>query len=86
MNQFDIMIIGQLSKDINTDFGGRTESVIGGAVLASGFAADASGAKVAVLAKGNRAEADPVKAFEPRHRIPGGQHYLHLHIQYIPDR
>jgi hypothetical protein len=33
MNKFDIMIIGQLSKDINTDFGGRTESVIGGAVL-----------------------------------------------------
>jgi len=66
MSMFDIMIIGQLSKDINTDFGGRTESVIGGAVLASGFAADASGAKVAVLAKGSRAEADPVKAFEPR--------------------
>jgi len=66
MNSFDIMIIGQLSKDINTDFGGRTESVIGGAVLASGFAADASGAKVAVLAKGNRAEADPVTAFARR--------------------
>lgn len=66
MSKFDIMIIGQLSRDINTDFGGRTESVIGGAVLASGFAADASGAKVAVLAKGNRAEADPVKAFERR--------------------
>ena len=66
MSKFDIMIIGQLSKDINTDFGGRTESVIGGAVLASGFAADASGAKVAVLAKGNRSEADPVKEFERR--------------------
>lgn len=63
MNPFDIMIIGQLSRDINVDYGGRTESVIGGAVLASGFAADASGARVAVLAKGNRAEADPVKAF-----------------------
>ena len=66
MNPFDIVIIGQLSKDINTDFGGRTESAIGGAVLASGFAAGASGAKVAVSGKGNRAEADPVKAFDSR--------------------
>ena len=44
MNAYDIMIVGQLSLDINTDFGGRTERVIGGAVLCSGFAADASGA------------------------------------------
>lgn len=66
MNAFDILIIGQLSLDVNTDFGGRTERVIGGAVLCSGFAADASGAKAAVLAKGNRAVADPVKEFKRR--------------------
>lgn len=69
MEKFDIMIVGQLSKDINTDFGGRTESVIGGAVLCSGFAACASGTKVAVLAKGNTQEADPVKAFAARPSI-----------------
>ncbi len=69
MKEYDIMIVGQLSKDINTDFGGRTESVIGGAVLCSGFAACASGAKVAVLAKGNEGEADPVKAFSARPEI-----------------
>lgn len=66
MEPFDIMIIGQLSLDINTDFGGRQESVIGGAVLCSGFAADASGARVAVLAKGSAGIADPVKAFEKK--------------------
>ena len=66
MKNVDIMIVGQLSLDINTDFGGREERVIGGAVLCSGFAADASGAKVAVLAKGNRAVADPVAAFASR--------------------
>ena len=66
MKNVDIMIVGQLSLDINTDFGGREERVIGGAVLCSGFAADASGAKVAVLAKGNRSVADPVAAFERR--------------------
>ena len=63
MKNVDIMIVGQLSLDINTDFGGREERVIGGAVLCSGFAAGATGAKVAVLAKGNRSIADPVKAF-----------------------
>lgn len=66
MEPFDIMIIGQLSLDINTDFDGRQESVIGGAVLCSGFAADASGARVAVLAKGSAGIADPVKAFEKK--------------------
>ena len=66
MNNVDIMIVGQLSLDINTDYGGREERVIGGAVLCSGFAADASGAKTAVLAKGNRSVADPVKAFASR--------------------
>lgn len=69
MDRFDIMIIGQLSLDINTDFDGRQESVVGGAVLASGFAAEASGARVAVLAKGNRAVADPVRAFAARPAI-----------------
>ena len=69
MNSLDIMIIGQLSLDINTDFGGRREEVIGGAVLASGFAAAASGARVGVLAKGNAQIADPVKAFEARPQI-----------------
>ena len=66
MKNVDIMIVGQLSLDINTDFGGREERMIGGAVLYSGFAADAAGAKVAVLAKGNRAVAAPEKAFASR--------------------
>ena len=69
MKNVDIMIVGQLSLDINTDFGGREERVIGGAVLCSGFAADATGVKVAVLAKGNRDIADPVKAFATRPNI-----------------
>ncbi|MDD3410646.1 MAG: PfkB family carbohydrate kinase [Eubacteriales bacterium] len=69
MNDFDILIMGQLSLDINTDYGGRTERVIGGAVLASGMAADATGAKVAVLPKGNREVADPVAAFARRPSI-----------------
>ena len=66
MKNVDIMIVGQLSLDINTDFGGRVERAIGGAVVYSGFAANAAGAKVAALAKGNQAIADPVKVFASR--------------------
>jgi len=66
MENVDIMIIGQLSLDINTDFDGRVEHSLGGAARYSGFAADASGAKTAVLVKGNRAFADPVEAFSSR--------------------
>lgn len=69
MKHFDIMILGQLSLDINQDYGGHVEKVVGGAVLCSGFAAAASGARVAVLAKGNPAEADPAAAFAARPEI-----------------
>ena len=43
MKNVDIMIVGQISLDINTDFGGREERTTGGAVVYSGFAADAQG-------------------------------------------
>lgn len=69
MKNVDILIVGQLSLDINTDYDGREERVVGGAVLCSGFAANASGAKVAVLAKGDRAVADPAAAFACRPEI-----------------
>lgn len=69
MKHVDIMIVGQLSLDINTDYDGREERMVGGAVIHSGFSAAASGAKVAALAKGNPDVADPVKAFAPRPEI-----------------
>ncbi len=87
MEKFDIMVVGQLSLDINTDFGGATERVIGGAVLASGFAAAASGARVAVLAKGDASVADPVKAFAPRPDITvfpvESAHYTSISNTYL---
>lgn len=63
MNKFDIMIVGQICKDVNTDYDGNVVRAFGGAVLYSGFAAAASGAKVALLTKGNRAEIDPEAIF-----------------------
>jgi hypothetical protein len=43
MRKFDSAIIGQPSLDINTDHTGHTIREIGGAVVYSGYAADALG-------------------------------------------
>jgi hypothetical protein len=53
--QFDTLIIGQPSLDINTDHTGHTIRDIGGAVVYSGFAAAALGHSVCVLPKANSA-------------------------------
>lgn len=66
MNKFDIMIVGQICKDVNTDYDGNVVRAYGGAVLYSGFAAAISGAKIALLTKGNRAEIDSEKIFSDR--------------------
>ena len=64
MDKFDLMIVGQICQDVNTDYDGTVVRAFGGAVLYSGYAAAASGAKTALLVKGNRAEIDPVSAFQ----------------------
>jgi sugar/nucleoside kinase (ribokinase family) len=51
--QFDSLIIGQPSLDINTDHEGRTVREIGGAVVYSGYAASALGHRTCVLPKAN---------------------------------
>jgi sugar/nucleoside kinase (ribokinase family) len=60
---YDLLIIGQISKDINIDHYGTSVNENGGAVLYAGFAAGNMGHKVAVLAKGNSADLDSVAAF-----------------------
>jgi sugar/nucleoside kinase (ribokinase family) len=56
--QFDSLIIGQPSLDINTDHEGRTVRETGGAVVYSGYAASALGHAVCVLPKANSAGID----------------------------
>jgi sugar/nucleoside kinase (ribokinase family) len=53
--QFDSLVIGQPSLDINTDYTGHTIRETGGAVVYSGFAAAALGHPVCVLPKANSA-------------------------------
>lgn len=64
MENYDVLIVGQPSLDINTDYDGSVMKMLGGAVIYSGYAAAASGAKVAVLPKLNSSVTDPVAAFE----------------------
>lgn len=55
---FDMLIIGQPSLDINTDYGGETVRVTGGAVVYAGHAASAMGNRTAILPKANGNEVD----------------------------
>ena len=60
---YDIMIIGQITRDHNIDWDGREEFRAGGAVTFSGHAAAALGHRVAVVPKGNPALVDPFEVF-----------------------
>lgn len=56
--QYDVLIIGPVSLDHNIDYQGNERKEVGGAVVASGFAAAKSGNRTAVFTKLNPADAD----------------------------
>ena len=56
--QYDVLIIGPVSLDHNIDYQGNERRELGGAVVASGFAAAKSGNKTALFTKLNPADAD----------------------------
>ena len=58
MKEYDIMVVGPVSLDHNIDYLGNERKEVGGAVVASGFAAAGSGAKTAIFCKSNAADAD----------------------------
>lgn len=64
MKSYDILIIGPVSLDHNIDYLGNERKELGGAVVASGFAAARSGSKTALFTKLNPADADVEKRFE----------------------
>lgn len=57
--QYDILIVGPVSLDHNIDCDGTERFELGGAIVASGFAAANSGAKTALFTKYRPGEADP---------------------------
>lgn len=56
--QYDVLVIGPVSLDHNIDYQGNERRELGGAVVASGFAAAKSGNKTALFTKLNPADAD----------------------------
>jgi sugar/nucleoside kinase (ribokinase family) len=62
-HQFDSLIIGQPSLDVNTDHEGNTIREIGGAVVYSGYAAAALGHPTCVLPKANAGTIDVAAVF-----------------------
>lgn len=61
--QYDALVIGPVSLDINVDYQENEEREVGGAVVQSSYAAARSGAKTAIFTKLNPADADPEGAF-----------------------
>ncbi len=61
---YDVMVIGPISLDHNIDYQGNERREIGGAVVASGFAAAGSGVRTAVFCKFNPEDVDLEKRFD----------------------
>ncbi len=64
MKSYDVLVIGPVSLDHNIDYLGNERKELGGAVVASGYAAARSGSKIAIFTKLNPADADVEKRFE----------------------
>ncbi len=62
--QYDVLVIGPVSLDCNIDYEGHERREVGGAVVASGWAAARSGARTAVFTKLNSADADVQERFD----------------------
>lgn len=60
---YDVLVIGPVSLDHNIDYQGNERREVGGAVVASGFAAAGSGNRTAVFTKLNPADADVEERF-----------------------
>ena len=63
--KYDVLVIGPVSLDHNIDYLGNERKELGGAVVASGFAAARSGNKTALFTKCNSKDADLQERFAP---------------------
>ena len=62
--KYDVMVIGPISLDHNIDYQGKERKEVGGAVVASGFAAAGSGVKTAIFCKFNPDDVKLEERFE----------------------
>ena len=61
--EYDVLVIGPVSLDHNIDYQGNERKEVGGAVVASGFAAAKSGNRTAIFTKLNPADANVEERF-----------------------
>lgn len=61
--QYDVLVIGPVSLDHNIDYQGNERKELGGAVVASGFAAAKSGNRTALFTKANPADTNVKERF-----------------------
>lgn len=64
MKKYDVLVIGPVSLDHNIDYEGNERKELGGAVVASGFAAAKSENKTALFTKLNSKDADVEERFK----------------------
>ena len=62
--EYDVLVIGPVSLDHNIDYQGNERKELGGAVVASGFAAAKSGNRTALFTKANSKDADVNERFK----------------------
>ena len=63
MSKYDVLVIGPVSLDCNIDYQDNVRKEVGGAVVASGFAAAKSENKTAVFTKFNSNDVDISERF-----------------------
>lgn len=63
--KYDVLVIGPVSLDHNIDYLGNERKEVGGAVVASGFAAARNGSRTAIFTKLNSADASLEERFAP---------------------
>lgn len=62
--QYDVMVVGPVSLDQNIDYEGHERREVGGAVVASGFAAAGSGVKTAIFCKFSQEDVNLEERFD----------------------
>lgn len=90
MKEYDLMIIGPATRDVNIDYTGEESRIVGGAVTFCTASAMAAGAKVFALVKADPAEKDVMEVFrmpeEDKALAPSPCTTLMRNQYHTPDR
>ncbi len=90
MKNYDLMILGPATRDVNIDYTGEESRIIGGAVTFCVPAAASAGASVFAAVKASEEDDDVIKAFhlpaEDMAILPSGRTTQMCNRYFTPDR